>query len=355
MTDDFADLVANAVTIDGPTDLTIACRDGRRFEFHRSVVCPQSHVLTIMCEIGMTEQQTGLIEHKVFDSDTVELMLQYAYARAYVITKRPVPLSLLEREHEEENIEEGLGETVQKKTEKDEVEGDNANGTGDGRDSDQGARSDGVDGVVADAGAHATAVEGAAAQENMAPVPRVETIRNRQEPDSLSAHVSNANIPWSRCPWLRVTDGLVTNTRVYGLADYFEMGELRNYALERFSSLVDQRRLEIWRENILEGLIDVVREVSARTASGNDCLRTSFLKLIAEHPADLCTNLHFIRELGDSGLSDIVVDMLRTVAQQLRRDREHYISSRKDMLELQSKMKGPEDFWDYCAPGWLYR
>jgi hypothetical protein len=352
MTDDFADLVANAVTIDGPTDLTIACRDGRRFEFHRSVVCPQSHVLTIMCEIGMTEQQTGLIEHKVFDSDTVELMLQYAYAGAYVITKRPVPLSLLERKLEEEEKEAGLGGAVQKGTEKGVVEGDCARVS-----ANENVLSDdlGIDEVGAADATAAAHDDGAVARETMTQAPRAETIRDPHQPGTLSTHVSNATLPWSDCPWLSVTDGLITNARVYGLADYYEMDELRNYALERFSSLVDQRRLEIWRENILEGLIDVVREVSARTAPGNDCLRTSFLKLIAEHPADLCTNLHFIRELGDSRLSDILADMLRAVAQQLRRDREHYISFRKDMLGLQSKMKEPEDFWDYCAPGRLYR
>jgi hypothetical protein len=95
---DLTEMIAAKVLLDGPTDLTIACRHGRRFEVHKSVVCPQSQVLARMCKIAMREERTGLIEHKQFDSDTVELMVQHAYAGQYAVTKRPVPLSLLERE-----------------------------------------------------------------------------------------------------------------------------------------------------------------------------------------------------------------------------------------------------------------
>jgi hypothetical protein len=362
MTDHFAGIIANAVPIGGPTDLTITCRDGRRFEVHKAVVCHQSHVFAVMCSIGMTEQHTGVIEHKVFDSDTVELMLQFAYSGAYVVTKRPVPLSSLDRKYEGGTMEEGLEEAIQDETEKDEVEGDIASGTGDDDGSGKGVGSKGVgaadttaaDATAADAtAADATVAADAGARDDGAVV---ETIRDRQEPKSLSPHVSNATIPWSDSPWLRFTDQLVTDARVYGLADYYEMEGLRSYALESFSSLVHQRRLDLREGDTMESFIDVAREVGTRTATGTDLredpLRNSFLKLVMEHATDLCTNRQFIKDLGNSGFTDLAADMLYEVAQQMRRDCHYSIDKRISMTTILSHMKEHEEFWEDCAPGW---
>jgi hypothetical protein len=103
--DTLADIVARMSLINAPTDLTIVCRDGRRFDIHKFVVCPQSRVLAKMCDIGMEEKRTGVIKHKQFDSATVELMIQHAYAGEYAVTKRPVPLWMLERDSELEDVE----------------------------------------------------------------------------------------------------------------------------------------------------------------------------------------------------------------------------------------------------------
>ncbi|RMY49792.1 hypothetical protein D0865_07286 [Hortaea werneckii] len=55
------------------SDITIKC-EGREFKVHRLIAA---------CQNGMLESQTGVIEHKTFDADTVERLLEYVYTRDY--------------------------------------------------------------------------------------------------------------------------------------------------------------------------------------------------------------------------------------------------------------------------------
>jgi hypothetical protein len=127
-----ADIIANASLIDGPTDLAIVCRDGRRFEIHKFFVCPRSKVLARMCEIDMREKHTGVIRHNEFDSDTVELMLRYVYTGEYEVTKRPVPLSVLESESQQEDREQVAREAEKEEAKKQKAVGKSANESGNG-------------------------------------------------------------------------------------------------------------------------------------------------------------------------------------------------------------------------------
>ena len=140
---------------------------------------------------------------------------------------------------------------------------------------------------------------------------------------------------------------------MYGLADYYEMWVLRNYALNEFSTLVHYRRLDIRKGNAIGSFIDVVREVGSRTA-GPDPLRVSFLKLAMEHATDVCTNAQFIKDLGGTGFSDLAADMLYEVAQQMARDCWDYINKRITMTTTIPHMKEKEESWDDCAPGWRH-
>jgi hypothetical protein len=105
-------------------------------------------------------------------------------------------------------------------------------------------------------------------------------------------------------------------------------------------------------EHTLRSVIDVVKEIGARTNKPGDPLRMMFLKLIMEHATDLCCDPDFIKDLGDSGLSGLAADMLHEVALSLVRDREFYIDRRKNLMTLHTRMTGKEEFWEDCAPGW---
>jgi hypothetical protein len=362
---DLTEMIAAKVLLDGPTDLTIACRHGRRFEVHKSVVCPQSQVLARMCKIAMREERTGLIEHKQFDSDTVELMVQHAYAGQYAVTKRPVPLSLLERELEQDEVDQRTREAERKEAEKGEAIGKSGNEGGNEDDLSQDVESN-TPSAAAAAAAIVTSADDATVTrpvsnlpnapspsiQNMAPPQNGETVRQQQQ---LGLHplsqALDSYIPQSN-QWLGIIDQLVTHVRLYGLADYYEMKTLREYSCNRFSKIVDQR-VDLRPEHTMRSFIDVVREVGARTYPSDPCgLRGSFLKLIMEHATDLCTNRGFIKDLGDSGLSELAADMLQEVSECMLRDRYYHIDRRKNLMTLHKRLTEREDFWEGCAPGW---
>ncbi|RMY78137.1 hypothetical protein D0863_00874 [Hortaea werneckii] len=75
------------------SDLTIKCEE-REFKVHKLIVSAASPTLKAACQNGMRESQTGVIEHKTFDADTVERMLEYIYTRDYEI--RGVPAVITE-------------------------------------------------------------------------------------------------------------------------------------------------------------------------------------------------------------------------------------------------------------------
>lgn len=70
------------------SDLTIICQR-REFRVHKAIVCPQSEVISKLCDIDMRERATGVIEHKEFDDSTVERMIDFAYKKSYEVTRRP--------------------------------------------------------------------------------------------------------------------------------------------------------------------------------------------------------------------------------------------------------------------------
>lgn len=113
--------ITNTILSKNDPDLTISCRDGRRFKVQKSVLCSQSPVLAAACAIDMTERHTGVIEHKEFDSDTVELMVQFVYAGAYLVTKRPIELWLLEKQ---EKMEKAKKDAEKRETELGKLEGE---------------------------------------------------------------------------------------------------------------------------------------------------------------------------------------------------------------------------------------
>ena len=68
------------------SDLTIKC-EGREFKVHKLIVSAASPTLKAACQNGMLESETGVIEHKTFDADTVERMLEFIYTRDYLIPR----------------------------------------------------------------------------------------------------------------------------------------------------------------------------------------------------------------------------------------------------------------------------
>ncbi|KAI7189945.1 hypothetical protein KC352_g21824, partial [Hortaea werneckii] len=74
------------------SDLTIKCEE-REFKVHKLIVSAASPTLKAACQSGMLESQTGVIEHKTFDADTVERMLEYIYTRDYEIPGLPAVIT----------------------------------------------------------------------------------------------------------------------------------------------------------------------------------------------------------------------------------------------------------------------
>ncbi|RMY78596.1 hypothetical protein D0862_13340 [Hortaea werneckii] len=66
------------------SDLTIKC-EGREFKVHKLILSAASPTLKAACQNGMRESQTGVIEHRTFDADTVERMLEFIYTRDYEV------------------------------------------------------------------------------------------------------------------------------------------------------------------------------------------------------------------------------------------------------------------------------
>ena len=299
-----------------------------------------------MCESGMREDRTKVVEHNEFDSGTVALMLEHAYVEKYEVTKRPVPLRMLERESQLADIEQKDREAEKEEAEKGKV-----------------VKSEGLAAVIDAAAATAPAAadgdsDGGAASisnslntfslssQNAAPSQSGEPVRRQQQSGSRSTYVFSPGIPLHS---LGIVDQLITHARVYGLADYYEIEKLRAYSCNSFGEIVD-RRVDLRPE--LRRFIEVVEEVGAKTAKSDDPLRACFLKLTMEHATDLCINRSFIKEPGDSGLCGLAADMLREVSESLVRDRYLFIDRRKAVMALQRSMTEKEKFWDDCAPGW---
>lgn len=68
------------------SDLTIKCGD-RSFKVHKAVVCPKSPVIAAECDQDVKEKTSGVIDHTVYDADTVFRMLQFLYTKTYSVTE----------------------------------------------------------------------------------------------------------------------------------------------------------------------------------------------------------------------------------------------------------------------------
>lgn len=76
------DIAAELLETGKYSDLTIKCGD-RSFKVHKALVCLKSAVVAAECDTNMMERQTGVIDHSVFDADTVMRLLQFVYLKTY--------------------------------------------------------------------------------------------------------------------------------------------------------------------------------------------------------------------------------------------------------------------------------
>ena len=111
------------------------------------------------------------------------------------------------------------------------------------------------------------------------------------------------------------------HARVYGLADYYDMSELRDHACGCFVNLTDDE-LE---EADLEGFKNVAREVCRTTTreDGSDGgsfdspLRSAFLSLVALYAPKLASNANFAAALCEPNSHEIRTDIFCVLARRM--------------------------------------
>ena len=70
-------------------DVTIICQT-RSWKINRTLLCNASKVIATMMNSGMKEAQTGEIEQKEFDMETVERMVSFVRSKEYAIDEEAV-------------------------------------------------------------------------------------------------------------------------------------------------------------------------------------------------------------------------------------------------------------------------
>lgn len=241
------------------SDLTIVCQ-GRQFKVHKAILCPQSDVISKLCDIDMVEKRTGVIEHEEFDADTVERLIDFAYKKEYDATRRP------------------SYEMVQ------EVE-------------DPIAAMDSLS--IEDAIEDPTITGGVT-------LPQDNTDATKIDEESIE---------------LSPTDKWVIHARVYGLAEYYDMPELRDHAYDHFVSVANDE-LE---DSDLEGFDKVAREVCKTTVrqdgsagySYDSPLRSGFLSLVARYAPKLALDANFSAALCEPDLQDSSADFFGVLAKRI--------------------------------------
>lgn len=285
------------------SDLTIICQE-RPFLVHKAILCPQSQTITDMCNSTMKEGTTGVITHEEFDADTLWCMLQFAYKKAYEVTTRPQGFEM-ERQSSEEAAQD-----------------DNTVRDEEGTSTETGslliAGSQEADGVALSGNDIAT---------------NDTTTDENEDPTELS-HI----------------DKWVTHARVYALADYYSMFELRAYALSRFRAVADQ--MPTWDD--LPGFIAVIKEVGELTKQEvddtEDTLRSELLKLISHNATLFAADKWFINALRAPELHDIMADMFRALGHRIAKDEETAAKEAKTLKDaIEGLEKSLEDVQAACA------
>lgn len=237
------------------SDLTIICH-GRQFKVHKAILCPQSEVISKICDIDMQEKKTGIIEHKEFDDDTTEHMIEFAYKKEYEVTRRPKYLVPEEADDSTTSVDSRPVDDVQ-------------------------------------------AAEGIR-------LPGDDTVTSVLDGDQAK---------------LSAADKWVIHARVYGLAEYYDMSELRDEAHSRFMHVAGDELGDI----DLSGFHNVAREV-CRTTMREDgsgeamyerSLRSGFLSLVALYAPKLALDADFSAALYTPDLQGILVDIIRVFGQRM--------------------------------------
>lgn len=181
------------------SDLTIPCH-GCDFKVHKVILCPQSEVMSKLCDVAMREKKTGIIEHQEFDEDTMQRMIDFAYKRKYDVTQRP-----------------------------------------------KGSPSEGIESLARDAAL--LAIEEDASNEVVG-----------LTGDDLDGDGVSPAMEEEEQINLSTTDLLVIHARVYGLADYYDMAELCDYAQRCFEHVAENKPEDVslmdsssWRERFARG------------------------------------------------------------------------------------------------------
>ena len=252
------------------SDLTIVCQ-GRNFPVHKVVLCSQSDVISELCDIDAQGQQTGKIEDTEFDGDTMDRMINFAYEKSYEVTRRPKYLPAEHVEDPADNIDPLLLE--------------DASTSGD-----------------AAAGIDALEPEGASATGGV-------TIQHEDENVTIIGDVPDELSP---------TDQMVIHTRVYGLAEYYNMPELRDYACKCFNRAASN-------ELDPKGFVKVVRAVCREMfrADGSLCnpydspLRASFFASLTEHAPELARDQDFLAAIYEPNIRAIVADIFIALGERI--------------------------------------
>jgi hypothetical protein len=234
------------------SDLTIVCH-GREFKVHKAILCPQSEVISKMCDIDTQELKTGMIEDKDFDDDTMERMIDFAYHKSYVATRRPKHLPGEEAKDSIPNIDSLL------------LEG--ASSTG---------------GVT------------------------------------LPKDESTTSIPDEEPAELSTIDQMVIHARVYGLAEYYDMAELRIHACGCFNHAADGGLDPKGFVNVARAVCrKITRDDGSRCSQSDSPLRRSFFTNLTRYAATLARDPDFVAALYEPNLRDIAGDIFCALGERI--------------------------------------
>lgn len=234
------------------SDLTIVCQ-GRQFKVHKAILCPQSELISKMCDIDAQELKTGTIEDKDFDDDTMERMIDFAYKKSYEATRRPKRLP-----------GEGSKDAIPN-----------------------------IDSLL---------LEGASATGGVTlPKDESTTSIHDEEPAELST-----------------IDQMVIHARVYGLAEYYDMAELRIHACGSFNHAADGGLDPKGFVNVARAVCrKITRDDGSLRSQSDSPLRRSFFAHLTKHAPDLARDPDFVAALYETNLRDFAGDIFCALGERI--------------------------------------